>query len=98
MEILFKSDDRIFFIKDDKLDWLFIDRIVVDIDTTNISHLENQPIIYHIYIHGTIYIPIYYEHKDSVICKHNNRFAIISIYDTIKDYTEVNIKKLVELL
>ena len=101
MEILFKSNDKVFFIEHDRLDdWSFIYRIDIDIDTTNIPHLENQPIIYHIYIDGTNYkhIPIYYEHKGSVICKYNSRFAIISTYDTIKDYTEVNIKKLVELL
>ena len=90
MEILFKSDYRIFFIKDDELCFEYIISINKPI-FDEVPHIDNNPIIYH--CHG---LPVYYEYKNKAIFKtiNDDKFGVITLEEKDKDYTEVNINKI----
>lgn len=94
MEILFKSNNRIFFIEDDELYDDYIKPYHKPI-FVEVPHIDNNPIIYH--CHG---LPVYYEYKNKAIFKtiNDDKFGVITLEEKDKDYTEVNIKKLAELL
>lgn len=91
MEILFKSNDRIFFIKDDELYDDYIRPIYKPI-LDEVPHIDNNPIIYH--CHG---LPAYYEYKNKTLIKsiiNDEIFGIVSFEEKDKDYTQVNIIKI----
>ena len=95
MKILFKSDERIFFIEYDELYWNFI--IMIDVNLNDIIHIKESPIIYHLIDNNHKY-PVYYEYKDRYIIFDDILNYYKMIYDISdvyqKDYTQVNINKI----
>lgn len=102
MKILFKSDEILFYIEDDILDALYLNNIYtylykLKIDISKIPNIETQPILYHIHKGNSIKFPVYYEYKNRAIIKYINDgdiFSIITLEDKDKDYTQVNINKI----
>lgn len=95
--ILFKSEDKIFFIKDDVLYWSYITNFdqYTRISTPNVS---NFPIIYHFKVNNRSF-PVYYEYNNKIVY-YDDQYEIYQSGELMseKDYTQVNIKKLMELL
>lgn len=91
MEILFKDYLIYFFIKDNVLDWSFIN---FGDNLDNIKHIDNAEVLYHyINLDGDRY-QVYYEHNNQVISKKNgNKYCeIIGTKHLIKDHTLTNLK------
>lgn len=100
MEILFKSDDKFFLLKDGKLTFLYI-KSYPNIPSDEIPHILRFPILYHLKLDEPSSCPVYYEHGDFVVCsyKYNFHKEDITIFNHThysKDYTEVNINKLLD--
>lgn len=91
MKILFKSDEKIFFIKDDKLDWNYI-KIIGD-NYDDIPNIEDQPILYHINV-DNISCPVYYDNGDSYYIIKEDSFYLYYEVNPNKDYTQVNINNM----
>lgn len=95
MEILFKSNNKIFFIEVDELDWNYIE--VIGGKFNNVPHINELPILYHI-IDNTFKYPVYYEYKNRALIKSingNDAFDVITFEEKDKDYTQVNINNII---
>lgn len=96
MEILFKSDNKVFGINYfNNLGWKYI--INNNDDLTNVKHLDDTKILYH-YIDDNMKFPVYYEFEGRFVTRDVNDYYLSSIrYYYIKDYTLVNAKLLEDI-
>lgn len=100
MEILFRSDDKVFFIDESiGLHWFNItNESFSDVNIDKVTHLNDSKILYHYIVNGYCY-PVYYDSGYDFITNlsiiDNPVYDIFPILDgMLKDYTIVNLKLL----
>lgn len=98
MEILFKSNSKLFIIQNNKL----VIKKIEDINQLdNVPYILDQPIIYNADLKGKHIngrFDVYYELKDEALCYQRKikGYYIINKSKLIVDYTQVNINKILD--